>query len=147
MITSVTLWRVPPPHPAPPNPPPSGKRWRDIPGGPLIDLPALQRAIRSGVIDEDSVDVVNRKCDKDLDNLNWELGDVLDCLLEASAGDFTGSEWCDTTLGRCLPCDAYSIPYDDQSKCRTRGALKYYLKFSLEEGGVLRLQMVSTHLS
>ena len=113
----------------------------------MIDLPALQRAIQSGAIDEDSVDVVNRKCDKDLDNLSWGFGDVLDCLLEATNADFKGSEWCETTLGRCLPCDAYSIPYDDESKCRTRGALKYYLKFSLDEGDILRLQMVSTHLS
>lgn len=110
-------------------------------------MPALQQAIRSGAIVEDSVDVVNRSCDDDLDDLGWTLQDVLDCLLCATARDFKGSEWCDTTWAGRLACDAYGVPYDEASTRRKPGALEFYLKFSLDEGNTLRVQMVRTHLS
>lgn len=93
------------------------------------------------------MDVVNRSCDDDLDKLGWTLQDVLDCLLCATARDFKGSEWCDTTWAGRLACDAYGVPYDEASTCRKPGALEFYLKFSLDEGNTLRVQMVRTHLS
>ena len=138
----MTLWRI---DPTSLTPPPRGKR--KIRGGPLINLEALQGAIRAGVVTENSVDVVNRSCDDDLDKLEWTLQDVLDCLRCASARDFRGSEWCETSWAGCLPCDAYGIPYDDSSRRRSPGALEFYLKFSIDEGGALCVQMVRAHLS
>jgi len=142
VINFVTLWRI---DPTTLTPPPRGKR--KIRGGPLINLEALQEAIRAGMVTENSVDVVNRSCDDDLDKLEWTLQDVLDCLRCASARDFRGSEWCETSWAGCLPCDAYAVPYDEPSKRRKPGALEYYLKFSLDEGNTLRVQMVRAHLS
>jgi hypothetical protein len=139
----MTFWRVARASLSPPS-----SRTRKIKGGPLIDLAALQQAIGSGGISENSVDVVNRSCDDELDKLEWNFQDVLDCLLCASArDDFKGSEWCDTSWAGCLPCDAYSIPYDEASKRRAPGALEFYLKFSLDEGNTLSVQMVRAHLS
>ncbi len=142
MINSVTLWRI---DPATLSPPGSGKR--KISGGPLIDLARLQEAIRAGQVTEDSVDVVNRSCDDNLDDLRWTLQDILDCLLCAMPSDFKGAEWCETSWAGQIPCDAYSIPYDDTSRCRARDALEFYLKFSVDAGGALRIQMVRAHLS
>ena len=138
----MTLWRI-----DPASLPPPGKGKRKIRGGPLINLAGLQEAIRAGVVTEYSVDVVNRSCDDDLDKLEWTLQDVLDCLLCASGRDFRRAEWCDTTLAGPLPCDAYAIPYDEPGRRRSPGALEFYLKFSVDEGGALRLQMVRAHLS
>lgn len=142
VINSSTFWRIPRASLSPP-----GAGTRKIKGGPLIELAAMQHAIQSGAVREESVDVVNQSCDDELDKLEWTLQHVLDCLLSASARDFKGSEWCDTTWAGCLPCDAYAIPYDEASKCRRQGALKFYLKFSLDEGNTLRVQMVRVHLS
>lgn len=136
------LWRLDPST----LPRPQAGQPRKIPRGPLIDLGALQAAIRDGTIHEDLVDVVNRSCDDDLDTLKWVYQDVLDCLLVAHAKDYKGSEWCTTTWAGDRPCDAYSIPYDDRTRRRTPGAVKYYIKFSLGDGQ-LTIQMVRTHLS
>ncbi len=142
VINFETLWRI---DPTSLSPPVDGKRR--IRRGPLIDLAALQGAIRAEVVTESSVDVVNQSCDDELYKLEWTLQDVLDCLLCASVRDFKGSEWCDTTWAGRLPCDAYAVPYDEPSKRRKPGALEYYLKFSLDEGNTLRVQMVRAHLS
>lgn len=136
------LWRI---DPATLSRPGNGKR--KIPGGPLIDLAGLQEAIRARQVTEDSVDVVNRSCDDDLDSLGWTLQNILDCLLCATPRDFRGAEWCETTWAGQLACDSYSIPYDESRRCRARDALHFYLKFSVDPGGALRIQMVRTHLS
>ncbi len=138
----MTLWRI---NLTSLSPPTKGKR--KIPGGPLVDLAGLQQAIRAGVVTEDSVDVVNQSCDDDLDNLEWTLQDVLDCLLCATPRDFKGAEWCDTTWAGTVACDAYAIPYDETGKRRAPGALEFYLKFSLDECSTLKVQMVRAHLS
>lgn len=125
--------------------PPHGAN-RKIKGGPLVDLAALQQAIRASVITDGSVLVVNRSCDDYLEKLGWTEQHILDCLLCASPDDFRGSEWCDTSWAGKLPCDAYAVPYDEGGKRRVRGSLEYYLKFSIEED-TLRIQMVRAHLS
>lgn len=120
---------------------------RRIRRGPLIDLPALQQAILDGAIAENAVDVVNRSCDDDLDRLEWNLQDILDCLLCATAADYRTSEWCDTNLAGRVACDVYVIPYDETARRRAPRALEFYLKFSLDESATLRIQMVRAHLS
>ena len=142
MINSVTLWRI---NPSRLSPPAKGKR--KIRGGPLIDLAALQEAIRARVVTENSVVVVNRSCDDDLDKLQWTEQHILDCLLCATPGDFKGAEWCETTWAGQLACDAYGIPYDELGRRRSPGALEFYLKFSVDEGGALCVQLVRAHLS
>lgn len=136
------LWRLDPST----LPRPRSERDRKIRHGPLIDLGALQAAIRDGTIDENSVRVVNKSCDKALNTLQWTEQDILGCLLVARAEDYEGSEWCTTTWAGERPCDAYSIPYDDQIRRRTRGPLEYYLKFSMSEDDELNIQLVRTHL-
>lgn len=135
------LWRILPSS----LPQPHGVN-RKIKGGPLVDLAALQQAIRASAITDRLVRVVNRTCDDSLENLGWTTQHILDCMLCASPDDFRGSEWCDTTWAGKLPCDAYSVPYDEQGNRRVRGSLEYYLKFSIEED-TLSIQMVRAHLS
>jgi len=119
---------------------------RKIKGGPLIDLAALQQAIRHGVIGAEHVLVVNRSCDNNLEDLEWGTGDVLDCLLCATSADFKGAEWCETNLVGLIPCDAYVIPYDETIKQRSRAGLAFYVKFSLDDADTLKLQLVRVHL-
>lgn len=133
-----SLWRIPPSS-IPGKP-------RKIKGGPLIDLPGLQQAIRDGVIREERVLVVNQSCDDRLEALGWGERDVLDCLLCATRDDFKGAEWCETNLVGTIPCDAYAIRYDEQNKQRSRGGLEFYLKFSLDEAQTLTLRLVRVHL-
>lgn len=136
-----SLWRIDraklPPKPA---------KTRKIRGGPLIELPALQQAIADDVLRDDGVWLATRKAERDVENLEWNYRDVLDCIVKLLPDDFKYSEWCDDSYRGMHPCDAYAIPYDDRTRKRTRNSCCYYLKFSLDEEGGLVLVVISCHL-
>lgn len=127
-------------------PPPGTGPARKLRDGPLFDLAALQAAIRSGALSEAQVLVVNRSCASKLEQLDWGFRQVLDCLQCALATDFKGAEWCETSEGRLLPCDAYAVPFNETTCRRERHALEFYLKFSVSEDAVLNLLLVRVHL-
>lgn len=141
------LWRVDPAQFPQPRECGRSRRTISVRGSPLIDLLALQECVRTGGLQPDDVWVATRKAQRDLENLRWTLGDLLDCLLCLQAEDHRGSEWCRDQLGTWHPCDAYAVRYDDVQKCRmNRSDINYYLKFSVGRCGTLRLVFLSCHL-
>ena len=141
------LWRVDPTQLQ--RLPDSGtsRRAISVRGLPLIDLLALQQCVHTGGLQPDDVWVATHKAQRDLENLRWTLGDLLDCLVCLHAEDYRGSEWCTDQRGNWHPCDAYAIRYDDVRKCRiNRSDINYYLKFSVGQDGSLRIVFLSCHL-
>lgn len=124
------------------------KGSRKIGCKPLIDLAGLQEAIRIKALDENDVELATRSSNQDLQKLQWEVDDLLQCLCSAKESDFKGAEWCEDGYGHHYPCDAYAIPYDDKRRCRDPNSwTEYYLKFSIDEAGSMTLVMIRNHLS
>lgn len=138
-----SLWLIDPTK----LPEPTARR-RKIGRKPLIDLAGLQQAIRAGELDENDVELATRSSSQDLQTLEWEVDDLLECLCSATASDFKGAEWCEDGNGNSYPCDAYSVPYDNVGRCRDPGSwTEYYLKFSIDEAGSMTLVMIRNHLA
>ena len=127
-----------------PGQPPQGRR-RSIRGGALINLRALQSAIGDGSIGEDQIWIATQKCKRDLGNYRWEFKDVLQMLQCLQDGDYSKSEWCETSNGQIHACDVYVFPYDRECGVRNVCGLDVYLKFSITERGQLTLVLISCH--
>ncbi|MBS0213662.1 MAG: hypothetical protein JSR26_10860 [Proteobacteria bacterium] len=113
----------------------------------VIDLAGLQQAISTGALGDGDVWMAGRSSDQ-LQDLQWDVGDLLECIARLAAADHKGAEWCEDGRGNWYLCDAYSIPYDDTRRCRDpRSFVAYYLKFSIDEDGSLQLIMLRNHLS
>ena len=105
----------------------------------------MQRLVAQRVLGEDHLRVATPKCDRDLENYQWTYDDVLQmlgCMLEQ---DYRKSEWCQVRGGEEYPCDVYVFPYDETRRQRNRNGLEIYLKFSVDESGMLTLVLVSCH--
>ena len=134
------LWKKDPGSLAPPN----GSR-RDIRGGPLLDLAALQALISDGTLGEDEVWVARKgSCETSLQNEGWNYGDVLHMLSLLSNDDFRKAEWCGLK-GKMYPCDVYLLHYDGERRVRNPRGLEVYIKFSVTADLQLRLVLVSCH--
>lgn len=141
------LWRVDPTQLQRFQDSGTSRRAISVRGSPLIDLLVLQQCVRTGALQPDDVWVATHKAQRDLENLRWTLGDLLDCLLCLQAEDYKGSEWCKDQLGTWHPCDAYAVRYDDVRKRRLHHSdINYYLKFSIGKDGSLRIVLLSCHL-
>jgi len=137
-----SLWLV---DPATIKRPTSAKR--KIGSKPLIDLDGLQAAIRDGALEEGDVWLATGGCNKDMQNLEWTIEDLLACMQCLCPVDHRGAEWCEISAGRWFACDVYVIRYDEKSRRRSPQSLEFYLKFSIDEAGSLTLVMVRVHLS
>src|SRR3546814_7526562 len=73
---------------------------RTIGRKPLIDLAALQLAIKDGVLGDDDVWLATRKCDTDVQKLQWSVPDLLDCISCLQPDDHHGAEWCKSSKGQ-----------------------------------------------
>lgn len=122
-------------------------RTRKLKQGPLIDLTALQSAITQHVLDDENVWLATTKATNNLQDLNWCMHDLLVFIGCLSSGDFKGSEWCEDSQGNLHACDAYAMGYDDTAKRRVNNSVSFYLKFSLTNDHVLKLALISCHLS
>jgi hypothetical protein len=117
----------------------------------LFDLEAIQSSIRSGELDEYAVEIKTRKCELDLQRLQWSYRDLLQFMLAlrpyalAGDNDFKSAQWCKSSAGRWYPCDAYAAEYDPIAKRLSPGAASIYLKFSIPEDGECLLITVSAH--
>lgn len=120
---------------------------RRIRGGPLIDLNVLQREISAQVIGEDDLWIATQTCERDLQNLQLQHGDVLHMLCQVTGRDYAKSEWCTVMNDREVPCDVYRFGYDSVRRVRNPSGLETYLKFSIDEDGTLTIVLVSCHLS
>ncbi|MCW5238069.1 type II toxin-antitoxin system MqsR family toxin [Verminephrobacter eiseniae] len=119
---------------------------REIFGGPLIKLEAVQALLRSGEFDADQLWLATEKCERDLRKESWSINDVLQMLVGMDgAADYYKSEWCEVLGERFVPCDVYRTPYDAERKCRHSKGLLVYIKFSIEVDGALTIALVSCH--
>lgn len=142
-----SLWLVDPASLKPPT-----QSRRKIGPKPLIDLAGLQEAIRNGALDDEDVWLATRKCENNLQDLDWSVRKLLDCVQcltpyqHRGSHDFRNSEWCQDRNGNWCACDAYAIRYDEVRQCRSSGGLELFLKFSIDEDGALTLVMISAHV-
>lgn len=120
---------------------------RRIGRNPLIDLAGLQLAINDGALGDEDVWLATKKCNDNVQDLQWSVQNLLHCISCLQPGDHRGAEWCRHSGGQWVACDAYTIGYDDSKGCRSRHGLEFFLKFSIDEYGALTLIMVSAHLS
>lgn len=129
--------------------PPSRGGRRVITGGRLIDLAALQALLRSGTFDLDQqLWLATDKCERDLRNEQWSTSDVLQMLVSLDAAqDYRKSEWCQVQGGCIVPCDVYVLPYDATRQRRHPRGLEVYIKFSIDDAGLLTIALVSCHAS
>ena len=134
------LWKKDPGSLARPN----GSR-RDIRGGPLLDLAALQALVSDGTLGEDKVWVATDRCEKDLQNWQWNYRDVLHMLTLLRTTDFKKAQWCQVKGGEMYPCDGYVLRYDCERRARNVRGLEVYMKFSVTEEGQMNLVLVSCH--
>jgi hypothetical protein len=131
----------------PPLPPASlTKTNRSIQGGPLLDLAAIQQAIASGQLSEDTVWVATDGADEDLYKLQWDTRRVCDLICALEAGDYHASEWATSSSNSTHACDAYAINFDDEAGVRDWRGPEYYIKFSLNAIGIT-ICLISCHLS
>ena len=142
--SSSALWAVDPATITPFNP--AKPRQRNISGGPLINLEALQALLKSGSFETDHLWLATDKCVRDLQNERWSTEDVLYMLLNLVSGeDYGKSEWCQVKGGQMVPCDAYKTFFDAERKSRNPRALPVYIKFSINDDGLLTIALVSCH--
>lgn len=119
---------------------------RQITGGPLIKLEAVQALLTSGAFDTEQLWLATDKCEKDLQKERWTVNDVLQMLADIDGkADYYKSEWCEVLGGRLVPCDVYRTPYDAERKRRHPKGLRVYIKFSIELDGTLTITLVSCH--
>jgi hypothetical protein len=127
---------------------PANPRSRLIRGGPLIKLKALQSLLSSGNFDNEQLWIATDKCENDLRKEQWSVNDVLQMLVNMDgAEDYSQSEWCQVAGGRMLPCDIYKTRFDAVHKRRHPQGLPVYLKFSIDDDGIVAIALVSCHAS
>lgn len=125
---------------------PKKRAGRQITGGPLIKLDAVQALLKSGDFDTEQLWFATNDCEKDLQKEQWSVNDVLQMLVDMDGvADYYKSEWCEVLGGRFVPCDVYRTPYDAQRKRRHPNGLLVYIKFSIEVDGTLTIALVSCH--
>ena len=125
---------------------PANTRDRLIHGGPLINLGTLQALLRSSRFDTHQLWLATDKCVRDLQSERWGAADVLHMLVNlVPAEDYRKSEWCQVKGGRMVPCDVYTTFFDPVRKNRNPKTLPVYIKFSIDDGGLLTIVLVSCH--
>ena len=134
------LWRIPRGSLSEP-----AGRNREIPRGPVFDLAVLQGLIANGSLGEDEVWVATDRCERDLENEQWDYGTVLHLLSCLDTGDFKSAEWCAVKGGAWHPCDVYRLNFDFVRGVRNPRGIEVYLKFSVTDDGRLTLVLVSCH--
>ena len=125
---------------------PARGRSRRI-AGPVLDLGVLQSAIVSGQLTAEGVWPATRRSRNSLEDYQWNYKDVLNIFRCLLAGDYKNSEWCDIDGDRTVPCDVYTICYDEVRCQRNPGGIEIYLKFSIDDEGTLTLVLVQSHFS
>ena len=136
-----SLWRI---DPSSLLQPAKGKPRR-IKTGPVWDLDGLKAVIASGQLDADGVWPATGRSRNSLEDYRWSYDDVLKILSCLLAADYKNSEWCDIDGERTVPCDVYTIRYDESRRQRNPRGIEVYLKFSIDEVGALTLVLVQSH--
>lgn len=130
----------------PPYHPQDSESNRKIPDGPLFLINEVQEAL-----DKQGVRVVTRDCKNDLQQLEFDLEDLISIVSEAiKTGTYKDSEWAliknDGERRVWVACDAYVLRRNEWVKTVGREMpVEYYLKFSLSNYGEIVLT-VSCHV-
>ena len=124
---------------------PAKGRSRRIGTGPVLNLEALQAVIALGQLNANGVWPATKRSRNCLEDYRWSYDDVLKILSCLLAADYKNSEWCDIDGGRTVPCDVYTICYDEPRRQRNPRGIGVYLKFSIDEVGALTLVLVQSH--
>jgi hypothetical protein len=101
-----------------------GTVTRKIPG-PLYSLTAVQAGLENG----SRLFICPGRPDDDVQKLGWNDEDAKALILALKTKHYRDSEWCKTSNKQWLPCDAYSIRYDDVSQNEDAGYAEYFVKF------------------
>ena len=115
--------------------------------GPVLDLKALQTVITSGQLSAEGVWPATKRSRNSLEDYRWSYEDVLKFFSCLQAEDYKNSEWCDIDGDRMVPCDVYTICYDEPRRQRNPRGIEVYLKFSIDDEGTLTLVLVQSHFS
>lgn len=89
--------------------------------------------------------LVTAKCKRDVpEQLNWDITDVHAAVLQLEVNKhFKNAEWCQSSAGSWLPCDAYVMrDYDDG---KAEWPCDLYIKYAMAVTGTALL-IVSCHL-
>jgi hypothetical protein len=153
-----SFWRRDPGSLSPPGPDGS----REIDGGRLFDLTALQTLLNSGDFDLDALVFGTRGARADQERNRWKHDDVLHMLTllkepappehgsVESGNDYRKSEWCEVDAEhgrRWVPCDVYRMRVDLEKLQRHSRGTEVYFKFSVEDDGYVTIVMASCHPS
>jgi len=134
------IWLRRPADSAPEDP---GKR--DLGRKPLINLEKLQAWLSREEFDvEYDFWAASDGCWNDLQTLQWRFARVVQVIKSLHSSDYHRSMWC-LTDGGWFACYAYRICFDEGRNERRQGAVRFYLKFSLDDSGDLVLVLVSAH--
>ena len=132
------LWE-PPPNPLPADD--AGRKKH----GPIYDLAVVQATITNG----DQIYVATESCGKSLEDLPWDVDDVVGVIAVLRSSDYITSEWCMGTHRIMADADSYGLRYDHIDKCR--GNLRhpsYYIKFGFRNNDPRLIMMLfQCHLS
>lgn len=120
---------------------------REIPGGQLLDLVAIQRCIADDEITPDKVWVATKKADDDLYQLVWDEESICEFIKILKPEDYKKSEWARSSSNSRHACDVYVVCFDDEAWERDSKALEYYIKFSVDANGLLSICLISCHQS
>lgn len=115
--------------------------------GPVFDLSVLQTVITSGQLSAEGVWPATKRSRNSLEDYQWSYEDVLQIFSCLHAGDYKNSEWCDIDSDRMVPCDVYTLCYDEPRRQRNPRGIEVYLKFSIDDARTLTLVLVQSHFS
>ena len=118
---------------------------REIFGGPLLDLVAIQESINANEITPDNVWIATEKADDDLYLLRWDEQSVCAFIEILEHGDYKKSEWARSSANSKHACDVYVVRFDHDAWERDPNALGYYFKFSMDALGGLTICVCSCH--
>lgn len=154
-------WKRDPAH-LPPPPAKGSRKSREIKGGRLLSLTALQALLSTGSFDLDALVFGTRGARDDREKNRWKNADVLNMLMllrEPAAkvkgavedrNDYVKSEWCEVEAEvdmRWVACDVYRMNIDLARLQRDRNGTEIYFKFSVEDDGSITIVMASCHPS
>ncbi len=121
---------------------PTRKGGEKIASGPLYDLERVKGIVKNGT----GLQLWTRDCVRDVAELGWDHGDVINLILRLRTADYIDSEWwCENGRGAFAACDAYSVGILERIETANKNMrIEYFVKFAINKLGTMVLT-VSCH--
>ncbi|WP_426148774.1 hypothetical protein [Polaromonas sp. DSR2-3-2] len=113
----------------------------------LLDLAAIQECITNDEITPNDLWVATDSADDDLYQMQWDEQSICEFIKILEPQDYKKSEWAKSASNSRHACDVYVVRFDDEAWERDPNALKYYIKFSADANGALKICLISCHPS